>query len=246
LQIELHLLILFPYAADILKRNRDYSMEDRKKKEILELLVKAVVEYDEESIDELCRSAVENQIDPQEAIQNGLSRGMHKVGELYDRQEYGIPEVLLCADVFSRGAEVLKPFIQEKASSEKLKCTVLIGTVEGDIHSIGKNMVKFMLGVGGFNVVDLGEDVPAQQFIDRIKGENVDIVALSTMMTTTLASMKRIIDEIKIIFPDTKFLVGGASLTNESAEKMRADGYAENATAAVEEAKQIAGAMKTS
>lgn len=221
-------------------------MEDGKKKEIFELLVKAVVEYDEESIDELCRSAVENQIDPQEAIQNGLSRGMHKVGELYDRQEYGIPEVLLCADVFTRGAEVLKPFIQEKASSEKLKCTVLIGTVEGDIHSIGKNMVKFMLGVGGFNVVDLGEDVPAQQFIDRIKGENVDIVALSTMMTTTLASMKRIIDEIKIIFPDTKFLVGGASLTNESAEKMRADGYAENATAAVEEAKQIAGAMKTS
>jgi len=219
-------------------------MKDARKKEIFELLIKAVVEYDEESIDELCRSAVENQIDPQEAIQNGLSRGMHKVGELYDRQEFGIPEVLLCADVFTRGAEVLKPFIQETASSEKLKCTVLIGTVEGDIHSIGKNMVKFMLGVGGFNVFDLGEDVPAQHFIDRIKQGNVDIVALSTMMTTTLASMKSIIDEIKILFPDMKFMVGGASLTNESAEKVGADGYAENATAAVKKAKQIAGALK--
>jgi methanogenic corrinoid protein MtbC1 len=220
-------------------------MEDEKKEEMFALLEKAVVEYDEESIDDLCRSAVENEIDPQEAIQNGLSRGMHKVGQLYDRQEYGIPEVLLCADVFTRGAEVLKPFIQEKASSERLMCTILIGTVEGDIHSIGKNIVKFMLGVGGFDVVDLGEDVPAKQFIDRIKQQNVDIVALSTMMTTTLASMKKIIDEIKSIFPDKKFLVGGASLTFETAETLGADGYAENATVAVKIAKRIAGALKT-
>ncbi len=220
-------------------------MEDEKKKEMFALLEKAVVEYDEESIDELCRSAVENKIDPQEVIQNGLSKGMHKVGHLYDRQEYGIPEVLLCADVFTRGAEILKPFIREMASSEKLMYTILIGTVEGDIHSIGKNIVKFMLGVGGFDVVDLGEDVPAKQFIDQIKQQNVDIIALSTMMTTTLTSMKKIIDEIKSIFPDMKFLVGGASLTDETAETMGADGYAENATAAVKIAKQIAGALKT-
>ncbi len=213
------------------------------KRDILKRMADIVIRYDEEKIDEVCKAALDAGIDPNEAILNGLARGMQKVGELYEEQEYGIPEVLLCADVLNRGMDILKPYV--KGTASRLNRKILIGTVEGDIHSIGKNIVKLMLEVGGFEVVDLGEDVAPRQFIEELRRNGGDIVALSTMMTTTLSSMQRVINEVQKEFPEMIFLVGGASVTSETAEKFGASGYAENATEAVKVAKKIALGITT-
>ncbi len=207
--------------------------------EILDRMAQIVVEFDEDSIDGVCNEALEAGIDPNEAILNGLARGMNRVGELYESQEYGIPEVLLCADVLNRGMDILKPHI--KGAGDKVSARVVIGTVEGDIHCIGKNIVGLMLEVGGFQVTDLGEDVSPEQFIEEIEKQGCDILALSTMMTTTLSSMKNIIDKVAHQFPETRFLVGGASVTPETSERFGASGYAENATEAVKTARRLAG-----
>jgi len=206
--------------------------------QVLRKLADLVVQYDEDEVEGLCQLALDSGIDPNEAILDGLSKGMQVVGELYDSQEYGIPEVLLCADTLNRGVDKLKPHIQKKAIDEAKNCRIVIGTVEGDIHSIGKNIVKLMLGVDGFDVVDLGEDVPSDKVIEEIE-RGAEVVALSTMMTTTLASMKKIIDDVRELYPDTKFIVGGASVTEDTARKLGADGYGDNATRAVEAARKI-------
>ncbi len=208
------------------------------KEQVLQKLADVVVQFDEDEVEGLCQIALDSGIDPNEAILDGLSKGMQVVGELYDSQEYGIPEVLLCADTLNRGVDKLKPHIQKKAIEDAKDCRIAIGTVEGDIHSIGKNIVKLMLGVDGFDVVDLGEDVPPEKVIEEIE-KGAEVVALSTMMTTTLASMKKIIDDVRERYPDTKFLVGGASVTEETARKFGADGYGDNATRAVEAARKI-------
>ena len=207
--------------------------------EILDRMAQIVVEFDEDSIDGVCNEALEAGIDPNEAILNGLARGMNRVGELYESQEYGIPEVLLSADVLNRGMEILKPHL--KGTGTKVSARVLLGTVEGDIHCIGKNIVGLMLEVGGFEVTDLGEDVTPDRFIEEIEKKGCEIVALSTMMTTTLSSMKNIIDKVAERFPDTLFLVGGASVTPETSERFGASGYAENATEAVKTARKMVG-----
>lgn len=212
--------------------------DENKAEEILMRIADIVIKFEEESIDGACKEALDAGIDPNEVILNGLARGMQRAGILYDEQEYGIPEVLLCADVLDRGMDILKPFV--KGPSSPMNCRIVIGTVEGDIHSIGKNIVKLMLEVGGFEAVDLGEDVSPDYFITELKKNGGDIVALSTMMTTTLTSMKKIIDDVGRIFPEIPFLVGGASVTRDTADKLGADGFAKNATEAVEEAKKIA------
>jgi methanogenic corrinoid protein MtbC1 len=209
------------------------------REDILGRLIDIVVEYEEEKVEGVCREAIDAGVDPNEAIIEGLAAGMRKVGDLYDRQEYGIPEVLLCADTLNRGMEILKPHV--KSDAAQLHRRILIATVEGDIHSIGKNIVKLMLEVGGFDVRDLGEDVPVTRVMDELKSGGGDMVALSTMMTTTLASMRKIIDGVREKFPETIFLVGGASVTPDTAQGFGAQGYAENATEAVRIAREISG-----
>lgn len=216
-------------------------MSGKIREEILERMAEAVVRFDEEGVEALCAEALDAGIDPSNAILKGLARGMQRVGELYDCQEYGIPEVLLCADTLNRGMAFLKPYVQ--GGTRAMKYRVPIGTVEGDIHSIGKNIVKLMLEVDGFEVVDLGEDVTPDRFLEECRERGADMVALSTMMTTTLQSMKNIIDQVEHEFPGTHFLVGGASVTRETAVKFGAHGYADNATEAVKAARKIAGSI---
>jgi methanogenic corrinoid protein MtbC1 len=207
------------------------------RKDILRRMIDIVVSFEEENVEEVCREALDAGIDPNEAILEGLAAGMRKAGELYDGQEYGIPEVLLCADTLNRGMEVLKPHV--KSDGARLNRRILIATVEGDIHSIGKNIVKLMLEVGGFEVRDLGEDVAPAKFLQELNSGGGNMVALSTMMTTTLANMRAIIDDVRGEFPETLFLVGGASVTDDTARRFGAHGYAENATEAVSVAKKI-------
>jgi methanogenic corrinoid protein MtbC1 len=201
-------------------------------------LHEAVVTFNEDEIDGICTRAIEGGIEPKSAILDGLAAGMRKVGELYESQEYGIPEVLLASDVLDRGMSHFQPLLSDSGS--EIDCTVLIGTVEGDIHSIGKNIVKLMLDVNGFRVIDLGEDVTAQRFLDGIDQHGAHMVALSSMMTTTLAGMRGTIENVGERYPDMPVLVGGASVTEETARRFGASGYAENATKAVHAARRLA------
>jgi len=214
-------------------------MEAPNREDILRRLADLVVRFDEESIVIACEEALERGIDANDAILNGLACGMREAGELYDSQEYGIPEVLLCADALNRGMDILKPHV--RGEQQSMNYNMLIATVEGDIHSIGKNIVKLMLEVGGFEVRDLGEDVTPLQFVQELHQNGGDMVALSTMMTTTLGSMKVTIDEVRREFPKVLFLVGGASVTDDTARKFGAHGFAENATEAVVVAKKLSG-----
>jgi corrinoid protein of di/trimethylamine methyltransferase len=200
--------------------------------EILEKIAEAVVEYEEDDVVEACNEALAAGIDPMDAIMDGIALGMAKVGELYDAHEYFVPEVLMCADALYAGLAILRPHLPEDAES---KGTVVIGTVQGDVHDIGKNLVKMMFDVGGFEVHDLGRDVPLENFVKEQLRTDSEIVAMSAMMTTTMLGMKKVIAMIKEKNPDVAIMLGGAPVTKDVATLFGADGYAESAGNAVSE-----------
>jgi methanogenic corrinoid protein MtbC1 len=171
-----------------------------------------------------------------EAVMNGLAAGMEKVGDLYDNQEYFVPEMLLCADALYAGLHILRPHIKKEDLGEHAKGQVVIGTVQGDVHDIGKNIVKLMFEVAGFTVHDLGRDVPLEKFVEEQLRTDSDIVALSAMMTTTMMGMKKVVEMIKAKNPNVAIMLGGAPLTRDTATLFGADGYAESAGNAVQEA----------
>ena len=148
---------------------------------------------------------------------------MMKVGELFAAQEYFVPEVLLCADAMEAGLNVLRPHIP-KVEGETGKAQIILGTVEGDVHDIGKNLVKLMLDVNGYTVYDLGADVPLDQFVSEQKRTGAEIVGLSAMMTTTMMAMKKVIPMLKESDPKVKVMLGGAPLTKDVAKLFGADG----------------------
>ncbi len=164
-------------------------MDDVRKKEILDKLAEAVVEYDEDLAKEWSQIALDEGLDAFEAIMNGLAAGMETVGDLYDKQEYFVPEMLMCADALYAGLDILRPHI--KKEDQKKMGQVVIGTVQGDVHDIGKNIIKLMFDVGGFEVHDLGRDVPLEKFVEEQMKTDSEIVAMSAMMTTTMTGMKR-------------------------------------------------------
>ena len=209
-------------------------MDDARKKEILEKLAEAVVEYDEDMAKEWSQIALDENMDAFQAIMNGLAAGMETVGELYDQQEYFVPEMLMCADALYAGLDILRPHI--KKEDVKSMGQVVIGTVQGDVHDIGKNIIKLMFDVGGFEVHDLGRDVPLEKFVEEQMKTDSEIVAMSAMMTTTMTGMKKVIEMIKEKNPDVAIMLGGAPVTQDVADLFGADGYAESAGNAVQEA----------
>ncbi len=209
-------------------------MDDARKKEILEKLAEAVVEYEEDMAKEWSQIALDENMDAFEAIMNGLAAGMETVGDLYDKQEYFVPEMLMCADALYAGLDILRPHI--KPGDRKKMGQVVIGTVQGDVHDIGKNIIKLMFDVGGFEVHDLGRDVPLEKFVEEQMKTDSEIVAMSAMMTTTMTGMKKVIEMIKEKNPDVAIMLGGAPVTQDVADLFGADGYAESAGNAVQEA----------
>jgi len=209
-------------------------MDDARKKEILEKLAEAVVEYDEDMAKEWSQIALDENMDAFEAIMNGLAAGMETVGDLYDKQEYFVPEMLMCADALYAGLDILRPHI--KKENIKNIGQVVIGTVQGDVHDIGKNIIKLMFDVGGFEVHDLGRDVPLEKFVEEQMKTDSEIVAMSAMMTTTMTGMKKVIEMIKEKNPHVAIMLGGAPVTQDVADLWGADGYAEKAGNAVQEA----------
>lgn len=201
----------------------------------------AVVDMDEEGAVAAAEESLADGVDPYEAIQNGLSDGMARAGQLFEEEEYFIPELLMCSDAMYAGLDVLKPHL--KQSGDK-KGTVVIGVIEGDTHDIGKNMVRIMFETGGFEVHDLGRDVPPQSFVDKAREVRADIIALSTLMTTTMDGMGtvvRLLDE-EGGRNGVKVMVGGGPISAGFARRIGADGYAVNAADAVKVARELVGA----
>lgn len=207
-----------------------------REQELLQALSDGVVDMDEEKVKEAAQAVVEEGYNAYNAVMNGLAAGMEIVGDLYDKQEYFVPELLMCADALYAGLEILKPHIKLEDLSDRVKGQVVIGTVQGDVHDIGKNIVKMMFEVAGFTVHDLGRDVPLEKFVEEQLRTDSDIVAMSAMMTTTMLGMKKVIEMIKEKNPDVAIMLGGAPVTKETADLFGADGYAESAGNAVQEA----------
>jgi corrinoid protein of di/trimethylamine methyltransferase len=205
-----------------------------KKEEILKKLAECVVEFDEDGAAEWAQKALDEGMDAFEAIMDGLAVGMETVGDLYDQQEYFVPELLMSGDALYAGLDILKPHI--KKSEIKNLGQVVIGTVQGDVHDIGKNIIKLMFEVGGFDVHDLGRDVPLEKFVEEQLRTDAEIVAMSAMMTTTMVGMKKVIEMIKEKNPNVAIMLGGAPVTQDVADLWGADGYAEKAGNAVQEA----------
>lgn len=215
--------------------------EDRKQ-EILEALKNAVIQYDEDTAKEAAQKALDLGIDVNDAIFNGLVTGMEEVGKLFESQEYFVPELLMCADALYSGLDLLKPHAETMDLG--LKGSVVIGTVEGDVHDIGKNIVKMMFDVAGFTVYDLGRDVPLDKFVEEQIRTDSDLVCLSAMMTTTMVGMQKVIDNLKEKNPNVKIMIGGAPVSKELADKWGADGYADDANNALKDAINMISSLK--
>ena len=160
---------------------------ERRRKAVLENLSQAVVEFNEEQVVKYSQISVEEGFDAYDTIMNGLAAGMEAVADLYDKQEYFVPELLMCADSLYRGLDILKPHVKRDTV---MRGQVVIGSVQGDVHDIGKNFVKMMFEVGGFTVHDLGKDVPLEDFVREQLRTDSEIVALSAQMTNTALGMK--------------------------------------------------------
>jgi trimethylamine corrinoid protein len=218
-------------------------MEDEaKKKEILDKLKNGVIQYDEDACKEGAEEAVALGMDANEAIFDGLVAGMEEVGRLFEAQEYFVPEILMCADALYAGLDILKPHCKQMDLG--IKGSVVIGTVEGDVHDIGKNLVKMMFDVAGFTVYDLGRDVPLDKFVEEQLRTDSDLVCLSAMMTTSMVGMPKVIEKIKEKNPDCLIMIGGAPTSKELADKWGADGYAEDASNALKEAIKMVAFLK--
>ncbi len=215
---------------------------EEKTQEILATLKKAVIEYDEDVSKETAEEALKEGINPNDAIFNGLVSGMQEVGRLFEAQEYFVPELLMCADALYVGLDILKPHVNQLDLG--VKGSVVIGTVEGDVHDIGKNIVKMMFDVAGFEVYDLGKDVPLDKFLEEQIKTDSDLVCLSAMMTTTMVGMKKVIDDLKAKNPDIKIMIGGAPVSQDIAEKWGADGYSPDANNALKDAINMISSLK--
>jgi len=215
---------------------------EERTQELMKGLYDAVVNMDEDTTRELSQAVLDEGIDAYYAVTNGLAAAMDKVGELYSDQEYFVPELLLCADALYAGLEILRPHI--KTGDSEVKKQIVIGTIEGDIHDIGKNLVKIMFEAAGWIVHDLGKDVPLNRFVEEQKRTQAEVVALSTLMTTSMLAMPKVIEMIKAGNPDAAVMVGGAPLSREIARSYGADGYADNAGEAVQEAVKMLEQMK--
>jgi len=206
-----------------------------------EALQNAILEGDVEATKESVQAALDAGLEPGAILADGMIAAMKEVGRLFEEGEYFVPEMLIAARAMQAGLGLLKPHLA--SSDVKSAGTVAIGTVKGDLHDIGKNLVALMLEGAGFEVKDLGVDVAPEKFVEAVRAGDVDIVALSALLTTTMASMKATIEAIQQagLRDQVKIMVGGAPVTQEYAEQIGADGYSQDASRAVSLAQSLVG-----
>lgn len=209
------------------------------KEEYFEKMANMVIEEEDEEIADLCRDYLAEGYDPQEAIFNGLIKGMNEVGRLFEEEEYYISDLLICSDAMYNGIDVLKENIE--THEEKNVATAVIGVIEGDTHDIGKNLVKLMFEIAGYKMIDLGKDVPVEKFVDEAVANDADFIMMSTLMTTTMDNMKKVIDILNERGIRDQFIVmiGGGPVSESYANDIGADAYSENANEAVNVAQHL-------
>jgi len=209
-------------------------MSEERARELFGQLKQGVIDFDEDGVRDAANAVVAEGISAVDAVFKGLVPGMEHVGELYEQQEYFVPELLMSADAMYAGLGILRPHMER--TDLGVTGVVVMGVVQGDVHDIGKNIVKMMFDVAGFDVHDLGRDVPLEVFVEEQLRTDADLVCLSAMMTTTMVGMKEIIKQIKAKNPNAKVMIGGAPVTEDIAEKFGADGFAEDASNALKDA----------
>jgi len=205
----------------------------------LKELAEAVISGNAPRSKELTQQAIDGGTEVQKILDDGLIAGMSEVGDRFKKNVFYVPEVLIAARAMNQAMEVLEPQLA-KAGVEPV-ATVVLGTVKGDLHDIGKNLVAMMLKGGGFKVVDLGVDVAPENFVAAVQENDAKILGLSALLTTTMVGMKDVIDTVKkaAVADKVKTMIGGAPITQSFADEIGADGYAPDAASAVDKAKEL-------
>lgn len=206
----------------------------------LEQLAEALIKGDRNQVAELTKKALDDGVGPKEILDDGLIAGMNVVGKRFKANEIYVPEVLIAARAMHAAMEVLEPVLAE--AGHKPAGTVVLGTVKGDLHDIGKNLVGMMLTGSGLKVVDIGTDVPAETFVERCKAEGAQVCAMSALLTTTMPQMPEVIKALKDAGVQVKTIIGGAPVTESFADEIGADGYAPDAASAVDVVKDMLSA----
>jgi len=204
-------------------------------KEHIDNLKNAMIALEKDDVVSITAKSLEAGIEPLEIIENGLLPGLSTIGEMFESEEIFLPELMKSAQIFQGAMDLLQPKIQEMGTDVKKKGTVVIGTVKGDMHYIGKNIVKLLMETSGFDVHDLGVDVDPFAFIVKADEVNADIIALSALLTTTLVGQKDVLEALESQGKRSKFkvILGGGAVTKSWSDEIGADGYAENAYGAV-------------
>lgn len=213
------------------------------KEDILSQMGKAVIEGDRDQAEALAKTALEKGLDLSEVIEKGYVPGIQEVGKLWESGEYFLPELITSAECMKAAMEVLQPQLKKSQIPTHSLGKVVIGTVEGDIHDIGKNLVASILSANGFDVIDLGADVKLEQFLSKAQEAKADLICLSALLTTTMVGQKKFIEALKEknLYTQFKVMVGGAPVSQKWADTIGAHGYAENAMIAVQAAKKLMG-----
>ena len=212
-------------------------------KELFESMAQSVIDGEVEDAERLARQAIEQGVDPLDAINRGFVIGVNHVGEEYAAGEMFLPDLVLAGEAMKAAVAVLDPEMQRRGTKRQMLGTVVIGTVDGDIHDIGKTLVATMLAASGFQVYDMGVDVPVQTFLEKARETSADVVGLSALLTTTMVKQKGVIEALEEagLRPQIKVMVGGAPVTRTWAEEIGADGFSEDAIGAVAVAKELVG-----
>jgi 5-methyltetrahydrofolate--homocysteine methyltransferase len=206
---------------------------------VLEQISEELIKGKANEVKELVQKALEEGLSPGDVLNKGLLSGMSVVGDRFKKNEIYVPEVLIAARAMKAGTEVLKPLLAE--SGVKPTGTVVLGTVKGDLHDIGKNLVGMMMEGAGFAIVDLGTDVPSEKFVESAKESKAQIIAASALLTTTMTGMKDIVEKVKAsdLGGKVKLMIGGAPVTQAFCDEIGADGYAPDAASAADLAKEF-------
>lgn len=216
--------------------------------ELFQAMAQSVIDGEMEEAGRLAQQAIEQDIDPLDAINKGFVVGVNYVGDGFARGEMFLPDLVLAGEAMKVAVGVLEPEMARRGTERQMLGKVVLGTVEGDIHEIGKTLVATMLSSSGFQVYDLGVDVPVETFVEKAREVNADIVGLSALLTTTMVKQQDVIEALEDmgLRPHVKVMVGGAPITRSWAEEIGADGYSEDAIGAVAVAKDLVGASSLS
>jgi len=211
--------------------------------DVLKEIQEALLSMDMEKTLMLTKRALEQRLNPIKIIEDGLSRGIRKLGEMYENGEAFLPELIMGAEIMKRAVEIVKPELEKRREERRKLGKIMLATVEGDVHDIGKNLVALMLWINGFEIIDLGVDIPAKEIVEKIRELKPDVLGLSALLTTTLLEQKRVIEELEKsgLRKNVKIIVGGAPVTEEWAKKIGADSYASDAVKAVDKVKELLG-----